>query len=119
LRGGSVKIQFQDGQEHTLPIHGIRPLQVLRVLNELGVKDWSELQTGTRTLESIRFTTKIVAAALSVPGKEVWTVERIQESFAGLEEIVKAFVKCFELSDFSLPAFEKPAAHIETPGPYN
>jgi hypothetical protein len=101
---GSITLRFADGGERTLPIHEIRQPQVLAILDELEIKNWSELngEKNKASLQAIRFMTKVAAIALSFPDQqETWTVERIQESFADAEQIANAFIKCLELSDLS------------------
>lgn len=104
-RTGSVRVRFADGKECTLPIHGVGQLQVLSALDEVGIKNWSELTpTNPPSLQSFRLMFKIVALALSFPGQEAWTVEKIQNSFADLGQAANVFNACVALSDFVMPA---------------
>ncbi len=53
---GSVRIRLVDGSERTLPIHGLSQLQMFGILDELGVKKWSELTDSS--LQSMRVAMK-------------------------------------------------------------
>jgi hypothetical protein len=102
-RTGSVRVRFADGKECTLTVHGIGQLQFLGALDEIGVKSWSELTGTSPSLQSIRLMFNLAAVALSFPGQESWTVEKIQNSFADAEQAAKVFNKCLELSNFARP----------------
>jgi hypothetical protein len=105
MRTDRVTVRFVDGKEIALPIHGIRQLQVYGILDELGIKSFSELtrRDEESSLASFRTMIRMVAVALTFPKQETWTVERIQETFADPNEILKAFNKCVELSDLPKP----------------
>ena len=118
-RTGSVRVRFADGKECTLPVHGVGQLQVLSALDEIGIKDWSELKGATPSLQSIRLMFKIAAAALSFGGEEAWTVEKIQSSFADVEQVTKVFDACFALSNFVMPNTDKSIQPGQKPGAYS
>ena len=99
-RTGSVQVRFTDGQERALPIHGVRQLDVYAVVDELEIKSFHELTNPEDGLQSFRAMVRIVAAALTFPNqKEIWTAERVLQTFADPNEILRAFNKCIELSD--------------------
>ncbi len=115
----TVRIKFIDGTEGILPVHGISQLQVLRVLDEVGIKSWRELQTKEPSLEAIRFMQKIAAMALTFKGQaEAWTVERIQNSFADVEQVTKVFVKSVQLAQFTGRPSEPAPNMKKKHGPY-
>jgi hypothetical protein len=101
LKTDRVTVRFVDGKEIALPIHGIRQLQVYGILDELGIKSFSELTRSDEesSLASFRTMIRMVAIALTFSKQKTWTAERIQETFADPNEILKAFNKCMELSD--------------------
>ncbi len=81
-----ITVQFADGQEHTLPIHGIRQPQYLRILDQCEVKSLAQLNNPLEGhLQLLRCATMTAALALSFPGQESWTVEKIQENFADMK----------------------------------
>jgi hypothetical protein len=99
VKTGSVQVKYADGSERTLPIHGITQLQFLRLLDEVGVKSFDALKAAEPTLEMIRVMTRAVALALTFEKtQDLWNLERIEKSFADMEQICKAFLKCLELS---------------------
>lgn len=101
VKTGSVQVKYVDGTEHTLPLHGITQLQFLRVLDEIGVKNFEEL-TGPESIQLIRFITRTAALALSFEKNgDNWTVERITQSFADMEQISNIAMKCLTLSTFT------------------
>jgi hypothetical protein len=108
---GSVQVKFADGTERTLPIHGITQLQFIRLLDEVGVKSFDVLKGAEPTLEMIRVMTRGVALALTFEKmQDIWNLERIEKSFADMEQICKAWLKCLELSPL-------PRAHSKNESP--
>jgi hypothetical protein len=111
LKTGSVQVKFADGSERTLPIHGITQLQFVQVLDEVGVKSFDALKAAEPTLEMIRTMTRVVALALTFEKpQDTWNVERITKSFADMEQICKAFLKCLALS----PLPQAPKTEMQT-----
>jgi hypothetical protein len=117
LKTGSVQVKFADGSERTLPIHGITQLQFVQVLDEVGVKSFDALKSAEPTLEMIRTMTRVVALALTFEKpQDAWSVERITSSFADMEQVCKAFLKCLALSP--LPQAPKTQRRREKQTPY-
>lgn len=115
-----VTVQFADGKELTLPIHGIRLLQFINVLEECGVKSFEEL-TGSQQngFLALRCATTVSALALTFPGQETWSAEKIQKTFADVIEITKVFNRCIQLSGFQkAPSHANPAKPGQNPGAY-
>lgn len=105
-----ITLRFADGSERTLPIHGITQLQMLGILDEVGVQKWSELTGSDSTLQTIRTAMRVAALALTFPKQETWTVKRIQESFADADQIATVFNKAIALSNLpKAPGSKKPA----------
>jgi len=111
-----VTVRFATGQDTTLPIHGLRQPQTLQIMDELDVKDFSELTGPQLTLQKIRFMTKVSAIALTFPGQENWSVERINDTFADLQQIAKIFTKALELSDLTGSGASKPSIQVQKHG---
>jgi len=100
VKTGSVTVTFADGAEHTLPIHGITQLQFVRLLDEVGVKSFDALKGTEPTLEMIRVMTRAAALALTFEKiQDVWNLERIEKSFADMEQICKIWLVCISLSN--------------------
>jgi hypothetical protein len=119
-RTGSVRVCFTDGKERTLPIHGLGQLHLFNILDEIGVKDWSELTGNPISLQAIRAMFKVTALALSFPGQEAWTVGKIQNTFADSEQLVKVFTASMALSNLPQVSHSiKPVKGRETPGAYS
>jgi hypothetical protein len=96
---GTVDLQFVDGSEHTLPIHGLRALEFVGIYTELGLQSWEEAQAEAlaHSLKSIRLALKIVSSALTFPDGERWTEKKLQDTLTELA-LVKACFKAVELS---------------------
>lgn len=118
MKTGSVQVKYADGSERTLPIHGITQLQLVRLLDEVGVKSFDALTAAEPTLEMIRVMTRTVALALTFEKtRDVWSLERIEKSFADMEQVCNAFLKCLELS--SIPKAPKTETQTRKQTPYN
>ncbi len=116
VKTGSVQAKFADGNERTLPIHGITQLQLLRLLDEVGVKSFDALKATEPTLEMIRVMTRAAALALTFEKtQDLWNLERIEESFADMEQICNVFMKCLELSTFPQAAKSEGQTRKQTP----
>jgi len=117
---GSIQVRFADGREHTLAIRGIRQLDIFAVLDQLDVKSYAELTNPESSLQAFRAMIRIVATALSFPNQqEIWTAERIQQTFADPNEIMWAFNKCIELSDLpKAPGGITPTKSVQKSGAY-
>ena len=99
VRTGGVQVKFVDGSEHTLPIHGITLLQLVRLTDELGIKNFEELKATEPTLQMIHFMTHLAAQALTFEKtQDIWSLERIEKSFEDIDQVCKVFLKCLELS---------------------
>ena len=110
MKTGSVQVKFADGNECTLPIHGLSELKLLVLMDECGIKNLSELTCEEVTIQKMRLMLRIAAEALTFEKmQDVWTLDRIQRTFADVEQIAKAFSLCIELSDLRrAPADFKP-----------
>jgi len=118
VKTGSVQVKFTDGNERTLPIHGITQLQMIRLLDELDIKSFDALKAKEPTLEMIRFMTRAVAEALTFQKtQDIWNLERIEKSLADMEQVCKAFLKCLELSP--LPQVPKTETRVRKQTPYH
>jgi hypothetical protein len=121
-RTDRITLRFLDGKEHTLTLHGLRPLQdTLAICDEIGVKDWSEFNSvfdgKTASLQPTRFMIHAIAISLSFPGQEAWTPERVLGTFADKDEVAKAFSKILELSNLPKASVGKQPAIW--PDPHN
>jgi hypothetical protein len=102
VKTGSVQVKYADGTEHTLPFHGITQLQLLRLADELGFKNFQDLIGPEPNLAKVRLMTRTAAEALTFKKtQDIWTLERIEQSFADLDQVVKVFLACINLP--SLP----------------
>jgi hypothetical protein len=118
VRTGDVQVKFADGTEHTLPIHGITQLQMIRLLDELGIKSFDELKSAEPTLQMVRFMTRAAAHALTFEKtQDIWNLERIKQSFADMEQISKVFLACVSLS--ALPKAPKGESQMRKQAPYH
>jgi len=110
VKTGSVQVKYADGTERTLPIHGLSELKLFVLMDELGFKHISELTCDEMTVQKIRFMLRAVAEALTFEKtQDVWTLDRIQQAFADVEQIAKAFTLCIEFSNLRrAPADFKP-----------
>ena len=110
MKTGSVQVKYADGTERTLPIHGLSELKLFVLMDELGFKHISELTCDEMTVQKIRFMLRAVAEALTFEKtQDVWTLDRIQQAFADVEQIAKAFTLCIEFSNLRrAPADFKP-----------
>ena len=106
-RVARVEVKFADGRESRLPIRPITQMQFFAFIDELAIKDFSELTGAAPTLQAMRLMQKVAAHALSVQGTE-WTVQKLQESFGNFEEIAKIFNACIDIS--GLPGYTKNSA---------
>jgi hypothetical protein len=102
-----------------LPIHGIGHLHFLSAVDEVGVKYWSELTVTPPSLQAIRLMFKIASLALSFPGQEPWSVEKIQSSFADAVQVANVFNACLALSDFASPNANTSQPKPGKPGAYS
>jgi hypothetical protein len=76
-------------------------LQILALLDALGVKNFNELQTAQPSLTAMRFMLKIAAQALTFERiQEVWSVERLTQSLPDMADVVRIFTECMKLSSF-------------------
>jgi hypothetical protein len=122
IRTGTVEVKFVDGSLHTLPVHGLGQVELLVLVDELGFSDFQELLSSEATLQKIRLVNRVVARALTFAGKDVWDLERIQNSFADVNELAKIFLACVSLSNFpqaspSTASAQKPRqATVKKPG---
>ena len=115
---GTVQVKFVDGSERTLAVHGINQLEILGLIEKLGIKDWSELQGPEPTLQKMSFITHAAARALTFEKtRDIWNLERIEKSFTDMEDVAKAFLKCLELSP--LPQALKTERHVRKQTPYH
>ena len=118
VKTGSVQVKYADGTEHTLPIHGITQLQLIRLADELGIKSLDELKATEPTLQMIRFMTHAAAQALTFEKiQDVWNLKRLEESFADMEQVCKVFLACVNLSTF--PRGSKPESQTRKQTPYH
>jgi hypothetical protein len=118
VKTGSIQVKFADGNERTLPIHGITQLQLIRLLDELDIKSFDALKAEEPTLEMIRFMTHAVAKALTFEKtQDIWNLERIEKSFTDMEDVAKVFLKCLALSP--LPQALKTERHVRKQTPYH
>jgi len=95
----SVKVKFNDGSEHVLPIHGLNAFDFMNVLDELGIKSFEELQFKPASLAAIRAIEKCIALGLSFPNGEQWSVEKIRSNFSGLEQVAEIFTQVVAISN--------------------
>jgi hypothetical protein len=98
IKTGSVQVRFADGSEHTLPVHGLSQVEFLVLIDELGFSDFQELMNSEATLQKIRMVNRVVVRALTFAGKDVWDLDRVQKSFADVNELVKVFLACMSLT---------------------
>jgi hypothetical protein len=104
IRTGSVQVKYVDGTEHTLAVHSITQLELVRLAGEIGVKDLADLLGTEVTVVKMRFVIQAAAHALTFDKiGEIWTLERIEKSFADMEQINKVFLACLGLSSFPQP----------------
>lgn len=101
-------MRFVNGTEQTLQVHSIHPLQVLQVMDESGIQTWEELKHFQPEMKYLRFAQRVAALALTFKNKDPWTVERIQTSFASMDDVGKVFLACAGLST---EAFGPKTAH--------
>ena len=101
VKTGSVQVKFADGSERMLQVHGISPMQFLGFMDELGINDPAQLTnplaTPANTLQALRMVQRVAAEALSFKDDQ-WTVKRLQESFVDLDQVMKIFNLCANLS---------------------
>ena len=116
VKTGSVQVKFADGSERALPVHGITPLEVIWLVDELGVKNLSELLGSEATVAKIRFLIRAAAHALTFEKiGEIWTPERIGKTFADADQISKVFLACLNLSSFPQPPKTETLTRKQTP----
>jgi hypothetical protein len=90
-------------------------MQTIRLVDETGIKDWSELTQST--LATTRFMIKTVAEALSFEDQENWTVDRVERAFSDIVEIAKIFNICVSLS--ALPKVPDAEVQRRKQSPYH
>jgi hypothetical protein len=74
-------------------------MQFLGILDEVGVKSFDALKGTEPTLEMIRVITRVAVLALTFEKtQDIWNLERIEKSFADMEQICKVWLACFSLS---------------------
>ena len=101
----TVEVKFRDGTTHSLVVRPLTQVEILTIIDELGIKDWSELMGSQPTLDKIRFMTRATARALTIEStQDVWDFQRIEKNFADFDEIAKVWLASFSISDLSKPS---------------
>jgi hypothetical protein len=96
----SIQVRMADGCERTIPFHTVTMMDFLRLVEEVGAKNWDDLGLrGPATLQGIRLVSKLVAEALTFQQtQDIWTSERVMRSFADFDQVAKIFCAALKRS---------------------
>jgi hypothetical protein len=114
-----VQVKLADGSTRTLQIHSVTQIEFLGFMDELDIKNFSELTAPPPNLQAMRMMQRVAASALTF-GSDQWTMKRIQKSLADLEQIAHVFNAVLAISDNlrGPGGVVKPAKSVEKSGVY-
>jgi hypothetical protein len=95
----SITLQFVDGSERTMPIHGLHAFKLAGMCSDFGFKSWAELEAESAkgSLRCLLLAVKVVADALTFPNQEVWSPEKVRENLTDTS-VARALSTAMQLS---------------------
>ena len=97
-----MHVNSKQGTDLAVTIRPITHLQALGLCEKLGITDFHQLTSWPPNLRAIRFFVDVAGLALVSPSKEGgWTTEAMNETFAGLDDVVRIATACLEMSNLS------------------
>jgi len=115
----TVEVRFRDGSLHSLPVRALTQVEILGIIDELGVKNWSELMGSEVTLDKVRFMIHAAVRALTIEStQDIWDFQRIEKNFVDFDEIAKVWVASYSISDLSKPPSTPSAEKSRKVTPY-